>query len=389
MAWKHNFRDKPPRKGERKARVPEPRGNAAIPRVTPAPTPGKTLLKGMTLDELRAWVEEQGWERFRADQIFSWMYVKRATSFEQMTDLGKAIRSRLGEIADLGILPVLRTAVSPQTGTMKLLVGLPDGNRVECVYIPEGKRRTVCLSSQVGCPLGCSFCATGQMGFRRNLAAWEILEELLAVERIVGQKLTNVVFMGMGEPLLNYREVMKAADLISDERGISIGHRKIVISTVGMVGSIKRMADEGKLYRLAISLNAADDDTRSQLMPINRRYKIREVLEAARYYYQKTRRRVTFEYVLIRGVNDRKRDAERLRQLLHGFPCKINLIPYNETVAEYQRPSDEEIERFRRWLQPLQAPVIVRWSRGRDIRAACGQLWAMDETETKLSGAGV
>jgi 23S rRNA (adenine2503-C2)-methyltransferase len=353
--------------------------------------PQKTILKGLTLDELRQWVVQQGWERFRADQIFSWLYTKRATSFQEMTDIGKAIRQRLGEIADVGLLPVLKTVTSAETGTVKFLLGLRDGNTVECVYIPEKNRRTVCLSSQVGCPLGCTFCATGQMGFRRNLAAWEILEQLLVVERTIGQKLTNVVFMGMGEPLLNYQEVMRAADLISDERGISISHRKIVISTVGIVGSIRRMAEEERPYRLAISLNAADDDTRTQIMPINRRYKIHELLEAAKYYYEKTRRRVTFEYVLIRGVNDRKRDAERLVQLLRGFPCKINLIPYNETVPEYQRPSLEHVERFSRWLRPLPAPIIVRWSRGRDIRAACGQLWSegmQERTPSPFASSG-
>ncbi len=336
----------------------------------------KKILKGLTFEELRDWVQEQGLERFRAAQIYSWLYAKRASSFEEMTNLSKDLRRWLSEQADVGTLRILERTTSEQSGTVKYLLGLPDGRSVEAVYIPEEDRRTVCLSSQVGCPLACRFCATGQMGFVRNLETWEIVEQLLTIERETRGRVTNVVFMGMGEPLLNYEAVVKAAKLISDERGIAVSHRRIVISTAGLVREIKRMADEGHRFRLAISLNAADDDTRSELMPINRRHKIRELIEAAKYYYRKTRRRVTFEYVLLAGVNDRRRDAERLRSLLGDFPCKINLIPYNETVPEFRRPSAERVDRFREWLHPLHAPVIVRWSRGDDIRAACGQLWS-------------
>ena len=336
----------------------------------------RKILKGLTAEELRDWVLQQGLERFRADQIYSWLYAKRATSFEEMTNLSKDLRRRLAEVAEVGTLKVLQKTRSERSGTTKYLLGLPDDRSVEAVFIPEDDRRTVCLSSQVGCPLACRFCATGQMGFVRNLEAWEIVEQLLTIERDTGERVTNVVFMGMGEPLLNYDAVVRAAQLISDEKGIAVSHRRIVISTAGLVREIRRLADEGHRFRLAISLNATDDDTRSDLMPINRRYKIRELVEAAKYYYRKTGRRVTFEYVLLAGVNDRRRDAERLRHLLGDFPCKINLIPYNETVPEFRRPSPERVDRFREWLYPLRAPVIVRWSRGDDIRAACGQLWS-------------
>jgi len=333
----------------------------------------KENLTGHPLEELEAFAQRLGEKPFRGRQLFSWLYAKKANRFEQMTDLSKTLRAKLEETASIGCLEPVEKSVSTSR-SVKYLFRLADGERIESVYIPESGRRTLCISSQVGCAVKCAFCATGKMGFRRNLSTGEIVDQVLFISREISEPLTNIVFMGMGEPFLNYEQVIKAAQLISHEQGIAIGHRHIVISTSGIIPNIYRYADEGHKFRLAISLNSPHEAQRAEIMPISKKYSIKALLEAAAYFYQKSHRLPTFEYVLLAGLTDREEDAVALRKLLHGFPCKVNLIPYNPTVKEFQRPDPAQIARFAEWIFPLKAPVSVRWSKGVDVNGACGQL---------------
>ncbi len=334
----------------------------------------KTNLKGLTLPELEAFVRDQGEKRFRASQLFAWIYRRNVIQFEDMTDISKSFRSRLAEVATIGALKVVQTVQSADSGTQKFLFELPDGQKIESVFMREEKRLTVCLSSQVGCALGCRFCATGSMGFYRNLESWEILEQFLAIQRRLQVKPSNVVIMGMGEPLLNYEAVIRACQLLNHPDGPAIGHRKIVISTSGIVPQIRRFATEHQPFKLAISLNAATDAQRIQIMPIAKKYPLAELMAAAREYARLSRLRVTLEYVLIAGFNDQPQDATNLKNLVHGLPCKINLIPYNNIQDPAQVPDNAAINQFFSHFKDFPAIVSVRWSKGTDIQAACGQL---------------
>jgi 23S rRNA (adenine2503-C2)-methyltransferase len=334
----------------------------------------KTSLIGLTRTGLEEFAESIGEKKFRGRQLFSWIYAKRAADFAGMSDLAKPLRLKLEQVARLGLMTIEEKAASPASGSAKYLFRLEDGLLIESVYIPEGARRTLCISSQVGCALGCAFCATGAMGYKRDLTAGEIVDQVLQVARDVGELPTNIVFMGMGEPFLNYDAIIAAAELINDADGIAIGHRHVVISTVGISSTILRYADEEQPFRLAISLHSAIDEKRRQIVPMAKRYPLPELINAVKYYAKKARRRPTFEYVLLAGFNDGEEDAEALRKLVAEVPCKVNLIPYNPAVPGFQRPADAAVERFAAWLAPLHAPVSVRWSKGTDIDAACGQL---------------
>lgn len=339
-----------------------------------------TNLKGFDLAELREYVTSLGEKSFRASQIFAWIYRRNVTSFDEMTDISRQFRARLQENAVIGQLPVVNSVSTPAADAQKFLFQLPDGNHVESVLISEGKRQTVCLSSQIGCALGCKFCATATLGFKRNLEIWEILEQFLAIQRLTQAEITNVVIMGMGEPLLNYDKVIKACHLLNHADGPAIGHRKIVISTSGIVPGIIRFTDEKQPFKLAISLNAPTNAQREAIMPINRKYPLEELIDAARYYAKKSRLRITFEYVLLKELNDRPEDAKNLKRLLAGIPCKINLIPYNEVGQDSKRPTTGRIEQFCSHFKDYPAVVSVRWSKGTDIDAACGQLAARNNT---------
>jgi 23S rRNA (adenine2503-C2)-methyltransferase len=334
----------------------------------------RVRLKTLDKTGLSAWAESIGEKPFRARQLWSWMYRKGASSFEAMTDLSKAFRRKLADSAELDALRLVRATGSSSTGTRKFLWKCADGLQVETVFIPEADRKTVCVSSQVGCALGCGFCATGGMGFVRNLESWEIVEQVLGVRRETGNRPTNIVVMGMGEPFLNYDNVMKAMVVIADPQGVAISHRKITISTAGILPGIARFTAEKRPYRLAVSLNATSDSIRSRIMPVNKKYPLKELVAAAKDYSRKTGGRITFEYVLIRDVNDSMRDAERLLKLLKNLPCKVNLIPCNPGCGTFVRPEDERVSAFLDAIKPLASPVIIRMSRGVDISAACGQL---------------
>lgn len=336
----------------------------------------KTNLVGMNRSDLEAYAQSIGEKPFRGRQLFSWIYAKGKADFAEMSDLAKATRLKLAQVAELGWMTLEQKAVSSASSSVKYLFRLGDGALIESVYIPEAERRTLCISSQVGCALGCTFCATGALGFRRSLTVGEIVDQVLQTARDIGAQPTNIVFMGMGEPMVNYEATMAAAALINDAEGIAIGHRHIVISTVGIPSAILRYADEGQPFRLAISLHSAIDEKRRQIVPIGRRHPLPELLNAVKYYAKKARRRPTFEYVLLADFNDGEEDAAALRRLAAEVPCKVNLIPYNPALSGFgfRRPDDGQVARFAAWLAPLHAPVSVRWSKGTDIDAACGQL---------------
>lgn len=335
----------------------------------------KPNLTGMTLEQMEQLFESIGQPKYRAAQLFNWIYKKRIAKLDDMTNFSKQLRQQLSESATIGLVRLAKQVSASDNQTTKFLFTLEDNLHVESVFMIEAKRKTVCLSTQVGCPLGCGFCATGKMGFQRNLTAGEIVDQLLSIQQILNVDMTNVVIMGMGEPFLNYDEVIKACDLISHDTGIAIGKRKITISTSGIIPGIRRFADEGQRYKLAISLNAADDQIRDDMMPINKKYPLNELINAAKYYAAKSRHRLTFEYVMIRGVNDSTRDSQKLARLIKGLKCKLNIIPYNSIDEKNKIPSEDQIDNFIRPFLNMNVVVSVRRSKGSDIQAACGQLY--------------
>jgi 23S rRNA (adenine2503-C2)-methyltransferase len=339
-------------------------------------------LKTLNFSQMEEFVKGLGWPRYRADQILRWIYQKRAVDFSSMTDLSQANRKTLEAQAYISELKLIISQNSSD-GTRKFLFGLEDGNSIETVLITDvtetGQRLTLCISTQVGCTLDCEFCLTGRMGLKRNLKAHELVDQMLAVESLLkptGQHITNMVMMGMGEPLANFHQVVEAIHRISSPRGLGFSQRRITVSTAGLVPQIRLLGTLGLKVNLAISLNATTDETRNQIMgTINRKYPLKELLKACREYPLSPRRRLTFEYVLLKGVNDFSLDAQRLIKLLRGIPCKVNLIPYNEHPGSgYQRPSDPEVLRFQKILTDAHLDAFIRKSKGRDILAACGQL---------------
>lgn len=341
-------------------------------------------LKAMLPDELDDFVGELGQPTYRTRQILDWLYVKGVRDVGEMTNLSKALRDMLAQKTRITALRQVDCQESATGEAVKFLFELPTGQRIESVLIIDGDRRTVCLSSQVGCPLDCKFCATGRMGLIANLEAGQIVDQFLQVSlfaRARGERVTNVVMMGMGEPLLNYDEVVRALRLMRLEEGLGLGGRKITVSTAGYLPGIRKLIAEDLNVGLAISLNATTDETREQLMPINRKYKIADLLLAAREFFDRRGYRVTFEYVLMAGLTDADEDARRLAGLIRDVPCKINLIPYNEFEDDerFRRPSRRRLEQFYRVLGELGVEFTVRESRGRDIDAACGQLYYRQE----------
>jgi 23S rRNA (adenine2503-C2)-methyltransferase len=354
-------------------------------------------LADMTREELAAFVVGAGEPRFRGDQVFHWIWGRLATSFDEMTDLPAALRARLAASARIGQVHVERVDTSSD-GTRKFLVGLADGRAVEMVLIPEERRMTLCISSQVGCALACAFCATGTMGLARNLTAGEIAGQVALAVRDLRERpheghpdrerpVTNVVYMGMGEPLHNYDNVLKSLRILTDEKGLAFAPRRITVSTVGLVPQMLELG-QAMPVTLAVSLHAPNDVVRGSIMPINKRYGLAEVIEACRRFPLKARARITFEYVLLAGVNDRQQDADELAKALQGLRCKVNLIPWNEHPgAAFRRPSDAAVAAFAGRLESHGITCMVRTTRGRDIAAACGQL-ALAEPKTKTHHGG-
>jgi 23S rRNA (adenine2503-C2)-methyltransferase len=333
-------------------------------------------LYGMSLEQLRVYIKQLGEADYRARQIWEWMYTQRVDGFEAMTNLPRALVARLNEGAALGKLALAARQQSGD-GTEKRLFRLHDGQLIESVLMPyDDARMTVCISSQAGCAMGCVFCATGQMGFGRNLTAGEIFEQAMLFARELaarGERLSNIVFMGMGEPFHNYEATLAAVRLLMTRLGI--GARHITISTVGLAPQIRRFADEGLQVKLAVSLHKTEDAQRSALMPINKRWTIDALMDACRYYVERTNRRISFEWAAIAGENDTAEEAHRLGQLLTGLHCHVNIIPLNPTGAYEGIPAQAaSIKRFARILESYGVGSTVRVRRGIDIDAGCGQL---------------
>jgi len=329
---------------------------------------------GKTLSELGSIIQKYGFEKFRADQIFNWIYKNNVNSFDEMKNIPNDL---LGEIANnyvLNPLQIIKITGDENSATQKFLLECTDGEKIEAVLMREKDRITVCLSSQVGCALDCKFCATGTMGIRRNLTVGEIIAQYLILLSNSNNRITNVVFMGMGEPFLNYENVMKAAKLLNNSDGINIGARHITISTAGVIPGIKKFTEDQIRYKLAVSLNAADQEQRKKIMPIAKKYNLDELLESARQYYNTTRNFITFEYVLMDGINDSVEDAKKIIDLINDLPCKLNVIPYNEIDGIYKRPVNKVIDNFLKNFDNVPFTVTTRWSKGSDINAGCGQL---------------
>ncbi|HET7203112.1 MAG TPA: 23S rRNA (adenine(2503)-C(2))-methyltransferase RlmN [Steroidobacteraceae bacterium] len=340
----------------------------------------RTNLLGLTRSGLEAFVVAMGEKPFRARQLFKWIYKRAEGDFEAMTDLGKDFRRRLAGIAEVRTPEILGSQVSTD-GTRKWALRFEGGQAIEMVFIPEPGRGTLCISSQVGCQMDCQFCSTGAQGFNRNLTTAEIVGQVWLANRELGYSpdgdrvITNVVFMGMGEPLANYRNVVPAAEVMMDDLGLDLSRRRVTVSTSGLVPQMYRIADETNVA-LAVSLHAPNDELRSLIVPINRRHPIADLLEACWHYVEKQNARsVTFEYVMLDGVNDAPEHARELVQLLRGHPAKVNLIPFNPFPdTRFKRSTDAAIERFRDILIKGGVIATVRRTRGDDIDAACGQL---------------
>lgn len=330
-------------------------------------------IKSMTLSELTDYITELGYPKFRAKQIYDWCHVKLIRATDEMSNVPQELKQKMSD--DFVVLEMVNRFESKVDGTNKFVFRLQDGNVIESVFMPYKHGNSVCISSQAGCRMGCRFCASTLMGFARNLTASEMLDQIYAITRITGERVSNVVVMGTGEPLDNYDNLCRFITLITNEDGLHISQRNLTVSSCGLVPEIYRLAEEQFSITFAVSLHAATDEKRKQLMPIAEKYSIAEILEACRYYFEKTGRRITFEYSLVAGENDGKEDAMQLAALLKGFPCHVNLIPVNPIKErDYKRADKNSVEKFKVLLEKNAINVTIRRGMGKDIDAACGQL---------------
>ena len=335
----------------------------------------KIDIKSLTKEELEQELTQYNQPKFRVGQIYQWMHVKLAAGFDEMTNLPKNFRDELKEKYEYTSLKVERVQESAIDGTQKFLFALKDGNLVESVFMRYKHGNSVCISSQIGCKMGCRFCASTLDGWERNLTPSEMLDQIYAISRITGERVSNVVVMGTGEPLDNYDNLVKFIHLLTDEFGLNISQRNITVSTCGLVPMMKKLADEKMQITLALSLHATTDEKRRKLMPIAEKYSISELIPACVYYFEKTGRRITFEYSLVGGVNDTEEDARELTRIAAPLNCHINLIPVNPIKErDYVRSGHKEIEAFKNKLEKNKINVTIRREMGQDIDGACGQL---------------
>ena len=347
------------------------------------PVSKKLQLKGLTLDELKKYFSEIGEPRFRGEQLFNWMYNHLVDDFFLVNNFPKNVRQILTDNCEINALKYVTSETSPVTGTKKYIFETAEGNKIESVIIPDEDRTTLCVSTQVGCPLDCKFCATGLMGYKKNLTSGEIFDQYAFAARDYGKdKITNIVFMGMGEPLLNYDATVKTLQIFSEELTKSISLKKITVSTAGIAPRIVDLANSGLKVKIALSVHSCFDEMRTTLMPINEKYSFKQNVDAVRYYARKTGTRITFEYVMLKDLNDRDEDLAALKRLCSEIPSKINVIPFNslahmnpEGLSAVLEPSSKErIEKFVEELRNKNITVTVRYTQGEDIAAACGQL---------------
>jgi 23S rRNA (adenine2503-C2)-methyltransferase len=334
------------------------------------------ILKGQTILELESFFLSIGEPKFRAKQFFEGVYKNRYSSIDQFTNFSRTLKDKLKEVSIFQHIQKRKEMVSQLDGTTKFTFDVADQKEVEAVWIPDtlSDRKTICISSQVGCTLACAFCATGRLNFKGNLHTWQILDQVLAVEEAKQDKATNIVFMGMGEPMHNYYNVLRAANILNHPSGFGIGAKRITISTAGDVKGIHRYIDNREPYNFAISLNHPDASGRKEIMDISEKFPLEELLAAARKFTKELKRRITFEYVMIPGVNMGKINADKLVKIARSVDCKINLIPLNTTFNNWRKPTEIEIEEFRSIVLTAGVPVINRRSPGKDIDGACGML---------------
>ncbi|MEK5270322.1 23S rRNA (adenine(2503)-C(2))-methyltransferase RlmN [Aeribacillus sp. FSL K6-8394] len=341
----------------------------------------KPSIYSLKYSDLKEWLEQQGEKSFRAAQIFDWLYKKRVASFDKMTNLPKSLKEALAEHFDLTTLKTIVKQTS-KDGTMKFLFELHDGYSIETVLMRHNYGNSVCVTTQVGCRIGCTFCASTLGGLKRNLSAGEIVAQVIKVQQIldeIGERVSHVVIMGIGEPFDNYEEMMSFLKIINDEKGLNIGARHITVSTSGIIPKIYQFADENLQINLAISLHAPNTELRTKLMPINKAFKLPDLMKAVKYYIDKTGRRISFEYGLFGGVNDQVEHALELAELIKDLKCHVNLIPVNYVPERnYVRTSKNQIFRFERTLKEQGINVTIRREHGHDIDAACGQLRAKE-----------
>ena len=335
----------------------------------------KKSLIGKNLDEFSDLCSELGVEDFRSKQLFNWMYRNEVSDLTELKNLPKSLIGDLKRGHCIHPLELINSTNSSSEKTNKFLFKTQSGALIESVLMNEKNRVTLCISTQVGCALDCKFCATAKMGFKENLSVGEILDQYLLARQKINKPITNIVFMGMGEPFLNYKNVIKAAKLLNDPIGINMGYKRITISTAGVISKIEEFTKSKEKFKLAISLNGTTNEQRTSIMPINIKNSLDELLNVARKYTETLNRWLTFEYVLLKEINDTVEDAKRLLSMLAGMKkCKLNIIPYNEIDGEFRRPDKNQIENFVIALRPAKFPITVRWSKGTDIDAGCGQL---------------
>lgn len=335
---------------------------------------GKIVLKNLTEEEMKEFILSIGEKKFRAKQIFSWIY-KNVRDFDEMKNIPKSLRDKLREKSIIGNMDIDLRLDSKIDKTKKYLFLLNDGNIIETVAMEYEDRITVCVSNQVGCRMGCRFCASTIDGLERNLEAWEILDQIMKVQEDLGKRVSNIVMMGSGEPLDNFENTKRFLKLVNEESGLNIGYRHITLSTCGLVDKMMDLADLELPINIAISLHSPFDDERQKIMPVANKYSIEEIIDACNYYISKTNRRVTFEYSLIKDTNDSEKEAKRLVELLRGMLCHVNLIPINPIEErDFEKPDMEYINRFKNYLDKKNIPVTIRNSMGSDISGACGQL---------------
>lgn len=334
----------------------------------------KVALKNMTEDELKEFIVSMGEKSFRGSQIFSWIY-KGAKTFDDMKNIPKSLREKLDEVSYIGNIEQELRLESKVDKTKKYLFLLNDGNIIETVMMDYEDRITVCISNQVGCRMGCNFCASTLEGLIRNLEPWEIIDQIMKIQEDTGKRVSNLVLMGSGEPLDNFENTKKFLKLVNEKNGLNIGYRHITLSTCGLVPRMYELADLELPINLALSLHSPFDEKRKEIMPVANAYKVNDLIEACKYYIKKTNRRVTFEYSLIKGVNDSEKEAKEIVRLIKGMLCHVNLIPINKVEErDYERPDKSYIYKFRDYLEKKNIPTTVRISMGSDIGGACGQL---------------
>jgi 23S rRNA (adenine2503-C2)-methyltransferase len=331
------------------------------------------FLIGQTLSQLESFAISLGCQEFRGRQLFDWLYSKQVDDYDKMSNLSINFREQLKEI-DVHPLRLINKNISSSKKTQKYLFQLNNGKLIESVLMKEGERVTACLSTQVGCAVDCDFCATAKMGFVQNLTSGEILDQYLHLQKISKHRITNIVFMGMGEPFLNYDNTIESANLLHHPKGINMGAWRITISTAGIIRKINQYTKEGHPYKLAVSLNASNELQRLKTMPITKSNKFEDLINSSKNYTLQSKKKITFEYVMLSNINDNPDDAKALIRQLSSINCKLNLIPYNEINGDYRRPSNEKIDNFLKILVDAPFPVTIRWSKGQEIDAGCGQL---------------